>query len=151
MGHVVYLLADRASNRRYRGYTVNLQRRLRQHRREIKGGAKATRNFGDAQVLVHITGFPTSHLGLSFEWHAMRRFRLKIYRTMLRIKGDIRLSKYLAPLALPKFRDLPLVVHLSPAVAHHASSIAKFYQVRTAAAEDLPAQQPPECATAVPK
>ena len=41
--YFVYILSEIGGNRTYIGYTVNLQRRLRQHNGEIVGGAKATR------------------------------------------------------------------------------------------------------------
>ena len=57
----------RSDNRTYVGVTNNLQRRLRQHNGEIKGGAKATR--GRAWTLVcTVHGFPTVTAVLQFEW-----------------------------------------------------------------------------------
>lgn len=41
----VYLLKNTNNNRTYVGITNNLERRIRQHNGEIKGGAKYTRNF----------------------------------------------------------------------------------------------------------
>jgi len=56
----------------YIGATVDLDHRLRQHNKEIKGGAYAT----SAQVaqglqwkrVCHVRGFPTWQAALQFEW-----------------------------------------------------------------------------------
>jgi structure-specific endonuclease subunit SLX1 len=56
----------------YIGATVDLDHRLRQHNKEIKGGAHAT----SAQVaqglqwkrVCHVRGFPTWQAALQFEW-----------------------------------------------------------------------------------
>ena len=45
MNYNVYLLKNTNNNRTYLGITNNLERRLRQHNNEIKGGAKYTHNF----------------------------------------------------------------------------------------------------------
>ena len=68
----VYLLESSSKNATYVGATVNLERRLRQHNKEISGGAHAT----GAKVArgetwrraCHITGFPTWQAALQFEW-----------------------------------------------------------------------------------
>ena len=61
----VYLL--QSNKKTYIGATVNLQRRLRQHNREIKGGAKYTSK--DTWVRVcYVSGFPTWKDTLQFEW-----------------------------------------------------------------------------------
>ena len=68
----VYILATEDDSATYVGATVDPDRRLRQHNKEIKGGAKAT----SARVatghqwrrLCRVTGFPDNHAALSFEW-----------------------------------------------------------------------------------
>lgn len=71
MSFFVYLLLS-SDNSTYVGATVDLDRRLRQHNKEIKGGAFAT----GAKVLkgenwirvAHIEGFPDWQSALQFEW-----------------------------------------------------------------------------------
>lgn len=52
----------------YIGSTVNLDRRLRQHNKEITGGAKYTGRFTGWKRLCYVTGFPDERSCLQFEW-----------------------------------------------------------------------------------
>ena len=67
----VYLLATE-EGQTYVGATVDLDHRLRQHNKEIKGGAVATSskvNKGETWTRVcHVEGFPTWNAALQFEW-----------------------------------------------------------------------------------
>jgi predicted GIY-YIG superfamily endonuclease len=58
---------EKYKNHSYYGFTTNPVRRLKQHNREIKGGAKAT-NKGKWEFAMLITGFKTSNNALSCEW-----------------------------------------------------------------------------------
>lgn len=69
MSHSCYLLQSTTCPRTYFGYTTNIQRRLRQHNGEIKGGAKKTQQGRPWTLVAHITGFPNQHEALSFEWY----------------------------------------------------------------------------------
>jgi predicted GIY-YIG superfamily endonuclease len=51
----------------YVGFTVNLDRRLRQHNQELSGGARATHGKSWKRIL-SVTGFPTQQAALQFEW-----------------------------------------------------------------------------------
>jgi structure-specific endonuclease subunit SLX1 len=67
----VYLLVS-TSGATYVGATIDLDHRLRQHNKEIKGGAQAT----SAKVVrgetwrrhCYVSGFPTWQSALQFEW-----------------------------------------------------------------------------------
>jgi len=67
----VYLLQSSAGQT-YVGATVDLDRRLRQHNKEIKGGAYATGTQvakGEVwQRACHVSGFPSWQAALQFEW-----------------------------------------------------------------------------------
>ena len=67
----VYLLQSTNGNT-YVGATVDLDHRLRQHNKEIKGGAHATGikvEQGETWTRVaHIAGFPDWQSALQFEW-----------------------------------------------------------------------------------
>jgi structure-specific endonuclease subunit SLX1 len=72
MSYVYLLLATPLRDATYVGATVDLDRRLRQHNKEIKGGAHAT----GAKVAkgnewiraAHVAGFPDWQAALQFEW-----------------------------------------------------------------------------------
>lgn len=67
----VYLLLSTNGNT-YVGATTDLERRLRQHNKELKGGARATGikvSRGEKWTRVcHVSGFPDWQAALQFEW-----------------------------------------------------------------------------------
>jgi len=67
----VYLLQS-TDNSTYIGATVNLNRRLRQHNKELVGGAVATsKKVKRGQTwkrICYVAGFPTWTAALQFEW-----------------------------------------------------------------------------------
>ena len=67
----VYLL-ESTRGTTYVGATVNLNRRLRQHNKELKGGAKLTGRAvakgAKWRRVCYATGFPTWQAALQFEW-----------------------------------------------------------------------------------
>jgi structure-specific endonuclease subunit SLX1 len=71
MSFFVYLLLS-SDNATYVGATVDIDRRLRQHNKEIKGGAFATGSKvekGETWIRVcHVEGFPSWPAALQFEW-----------------------------------------------------------------------------------
>ena len=80
----VYLLLSTNGNT-YVGATVDLNRRLRQHNKEIKGGAHGTGlkvAQGETWVrAAHVSGFPEWSAALQFEWcwkHLSRKYPLKM-------------------------------------------------------------------------
>ena len=72
MSYVYLLLATPLRDATYVGATVDLDRRLRQHNKEIKGGAHATGTKvakGDTWIrAAHVAGFPDWQAALQFEW-----------------------------------------------------------------------------------
>lgn len=63
----VYLLLNDANTRTYVGATVNPDRRLRQHNKEIVGGARATAGDHWTRICL-VSGFPDERAALQFEW-----------------------------------------------------------------------------------
>jgi len=79
----VYLLMS-SSGSTYIGATINLNRRLDQHNKLLKGGAKATGNRvenGEMWIrMVHVKNFPDWQSALQFEWR-WKQLSRKIYNT----------------------------------------------------------------------
>lgn len=72
----LYIIADSNSRKTYVGVTVNLERRLRQHNGEIKGGAKSTRGSNGWNLVCKVEGFRTQQEALQLEWrmhHPLKR------------------------------------------------------------------------------
>tara|TARA_B100000424_G_scaffold270810_1_gene271220 strand:- start:2135 stop:2512 length:378 start_codon:yes stop_codon:yes gene_type:complete len=70
MSYVYFIESTNGST--YIGATVNLEKRIRQHNKEIKGGAIATSNKvinGEVWSYVcYVENFPTYNEALKFEW-----------------------------------------------------------------------------------
>jgi structure-specific endonuclease subunit SLX1 len=84
MSFFVYLLVSTNGNT-YVGATVDLNRRLRQHNKEIKGGAHATGvKVAQGEIWVraaHVSGFPDWPAALQFEWRwkqLSRKYGVKV-------------------------------------------------------------------------
>ena len=81
MPSFVYLLLC-SDNSTYVGATVDLDHRLRQHNKEIKGGAFQTGSKvekGEAWIRAcHVEGFPDWQAALQFEWR-WKQLSRKIY------------------------------------------------------------------------
>ena len=89
----VYLLVSTNGNT-YVGATVDLNRRLRQHNKEIKGGAHAT-GIKVAQGetwtrAAYVSGFPDWQATLQFEWrwkHLSRKYPIQMIPLERRLKA----------------------------------------------------------------
>ena len=89
----VYLLVS-SDNATYVGATVDLNHRLRQHNKEIKGGAHATSsrvNKGHIWTRAcHVAGFPDWPAALQFEWrwkHLSRQMSPKLFPLERRMRA----------------------------------------------------------------
>jgi structure-specific endonuclease subunit SLX1 len=98
----VYLLVS-SKNATYVGATIDLNRRLRQHNKEIKGGAHATSirvSKGEIWTRAcHVAGFPDWQSALQFEWRWKQLSRklsiqmLPLERRMTALKELLNLEK----------------------------------------------------------
>ena len=103
MSYVYLLLATPFRDATYVGATVDLERRLRQHNKEIKGGAHATGikvAQGNTWIrAAHISGFPDWQAALQFEWRfkqITRKLPLKmkpLARRMMALKMLLALER----------------------------------------------------------
>lgn len=98
----VYLLIS-STGASYVGATVNLNRRLRQHNKEIKGGAHATSakvKKGEIwERVCHVRNFPDWQSALQFEWKWKQVSRKKsphllpLERRIIALKEILKMDK----------------------------------------------------------
>ena len=103
MSYFVYLLLA-SDNSTYLGATIDLDRRLRQHNKEIKGGAFITGNKvlkGEIWIRVaHVVGFPDWQSALQFEWR-WKQLSRKIDRSLKPLHRRMTALKQLLTLERP--------------------------------------------------
>ena len=120
MPFFVYLLLC-SDNSTYIGATIDLERRLRQHNKEIKGGAFATEaKVSNGQIWVrvaHVANFPDWQSALQFEWRwkqLSRRISLSVnplHRRMIALKQLLKLERPTSKAkAYTEWSELPKVV-----------------------------------------
>lgn len=96
--YFVYLLKEIEGNRTYVGFTSDLQRRLKQHNGELKGGAKSTR--GRIWEIHGYIEVEDMREGLQLEWRIKHPYGKK------KICGiDNRINAINYVLGLDKFND----------------------------------------------
>lgn len=126
----VYLLVS-SSGATYVGATVDLDRRLRQHNKEITGGAHATGvKVAQGEIWVraaHVSGFPDWQATLQFEWrwkHISRKYPAKMYPLERRLKA----LKELLSLERPTSKAKAYSEWPSPPEVHcETDEATKFY------------------------
>jgi structure-specific endonuclease subunit SLX1 len=105
----VYLLVS-TSGATYVGATVDLDRRLRQHNKEIKGGAHATGikvSQGETWIrAAYISGFPDWQAALQFEWR-LKQLSRKLPQKMLPLERRLRALKQLIELPQSTTKAIP--------------------------------------------
>ena len=128
----VYLLVSTSGNT-YVGATVDLNRRLRQHNKEIKGGAHATGikvAQGETWIrAAHVSGFPDWNAALQFEWrwkHLSRKLAINIKPLERRIMA----LKNLLELPQSTSKAQPFSEWPTPPEVHMETDEAKIYYDR---------------------
>ena len=128
----VYLLVSTNGNT-YVGATVDLERRLRQHNKEIKGGAHAT----SIQVLkgeiwtraAHVSGFPDWQAALQFEWR-WKQLSRKLPLKMNPLERRLKALKELLALERPTSKAISYKEWPSPPEVHLETEEAeKLYNI----------------------
>jgi predicted GIY-YIG superfamily endonuclease len=124
----VYLLVS-TSGSTYVGATIDLTRRLRQHNKEIKGGARATGiKVAQGEIwtrAAHVSGFPDWQATLQFEWrwkHLSRKYPLKMDPLERRMSA----LKDLLALERPTSKAKPYAEWLTPPEVHCEIDEAKI-------------------------
>ena len=113
MNYYVYLLKNTHNNRTYLGITNNLERRLRQHNDEIKGGAKYTISKGPGwKHICLVCGFRNKIEALQFEWavkHAPPRNKGGIKCRIKKLYDTFRKERWTSK--SPLSQDVPLELY----------------------------------------
>lgn len=127
----VYLLecTDKAT---YVGATVDPNRRLRQHNKEITGGAHLTGSKvmkGEAwERICYVEGFPEWTEALKFEWR-WKQLSRKLPMKMLPVERRLRALKMLLALERSTTKAVAFSEWASPPVIHWDNTEAKrFYE-----------------------
>ena len=130
MSFFVYLLVSTNGNT-YVGATVDLNRRLRQHNKEIKGGAHATGvkvAQGETWTrAAHVSGCPDWPAALQFEWrwkHLSRKYGVKINPLEKRMNA----LKDLLALERPTSKAIAYSEWPAPPVVHLEIDESKSYE-----------------------
>ena len=129
MSSFVYLLIS-TNNSTYVGATVDIHRRLRQHNKEIKGGAHATGvkvEQGETwSRACYISGFPDWPSALQFEWR-WKQLSRKLSPKMFPLERRMKALQQLLALERPTTKAMPYSEWNSPPEVHIEMSIAKEY------------------------
>lgn len=112
----VYLLVS-SDNSTYIGATVDLNRRLRQHNKEIGGGAHATGiKVSRGQIwtrAAHVAGFPSWTAALQFEWR-WKQLSRKLSPRLFPLERRMIALKQLLSLEKPTTKSVPYIEWSSP-------------------------------------
>ena len=116
MPFFVYLL-ESTSNATYIGATVDLDRRLRQHNKEIKGGAHATSiKVGKGESWTrrcYVKNFPDWKAALQFEW-AWKFYSRKLSKSLFPMDRRTQALNTLLSLDKPTSKSIPYVEWENP-------------------------------------
>lgn len=126
----VYLLVSTKGNT-YVGATVDLDRRLRQHNKELKGGAHATSmkvEKGETWTRAcHVAGFPDWPSALQFEWR-WKQLSRKLPLKMVPLERRMTALKQLLALTQTTSKAIPYSEWPSPPLVNIEMDEAKeFY------------------------
>jgi structure-specific endonuclease subunit SLX1 len=117
----VYLLVS-SDGATYVGATVDLDHRLRQHNKEIKGGAHATSIKVDAGEIWtragHVSGFPDWRSALQFEWRWKQLSRKYQSKKIPPLEKRMIALKELLAMEKPTILAIPYTEWVSPPEIH---------------------------------
>jgi structure-specific endonuclease subunit SLX1 len=116
----VYLLLS-SDNSTYVGATVDLERRLKQHNKELKGGAHATGvkvEQGNIWIRAcHVSGFPDWKSALQFEWR-WKQLSRKLPNKMFPLERRMTALKELLSLERATLKATPYAEWETPPCVH---------------------------------
>ena len=117
--YTVYLIKSETKNRTYVGMTKNMEKRIRQHNGEIKGGAKYTQYGRPWIVILQVRGFPDKSSALQCEWknhHPPKNLKYnkiqgRLYHRLKVMKNILSLDKFTKNAPLTYTLDLIPIFH----------------------------------------
>ena len=125
----VYLLIS-TDNATYVGATVDLDRRLRQHNKELVGGAHATsakvKNGNIWKRACHVSGFPDWKSALQFEWR-WKQLTRKLPSNMFPLERRMIALKELLSLERATTKAVPYAEWSTPINVHMECEEATKY------------------------
>jgi structure-specific endonuclease subunit SLX1 len=131
MSYYVYLLIS-SSGSSYVGATVDLNKRLRQHNKEIKGGAHATsikvENGETWTRAAHVSNFPSWQAALQFEWR-WKQLSRKISPKLLPLERRLNALKELLSLERPTSKAIAYSEWETPPKVNIETDDAKKYYI----------------------
>ena len=131
----VYLLVS-TDNATYVGATVDLDRRLRQHNKELVGGAHATstkvKNGNTWTRACHVSGFPDWKSALQFEWR-WKQLTRKLPSNMFPLERRMIALKELLSLERATTKAVPYAEWSTPINVHlECEEATKYFSVKPA-------------------
>ena len=121
----VYLLLS-TNNNTYVGATIDVNRRLRQHNSEIKGGAKATTSRvskGETwRRVCYVSGFTDWSSALQFEWR-WKQISRKIQKTKKPLEKRMEALNQLLSLEKSTTKAIPFSNWINPPLIHFEEPI----------------------------
>lgn len=111
MNHFVYILKEVEGKRTYVGYTINLERRLKQHNGELSGGAKYTKGR-KWEFAAYLSGFPDKIIALQCEWKIKHSHKKSGMEGRIEALQNIFLLDKLTSNSVILNKDLHLEIHI---------------------------------------
>lgn len=135
--YFVYLLLC-SDNSTYIGATVDLEKRLRQHNQEIKGGARMTgakvKKGESWNRVMYVSGFPNWQSALQFEWRWKQISRMRRINNITPIQNRICALSNLFNLDKPTTNSLYFsewenqpTIHIESNNDHYAHYLMSLY------------------------
>lgn len=85
--YVIRSIHEDKNDLTYVGFTVNMDRRIRQHNREIKGGAWKTLKWYPWKIVLVVYGFESHVSALQFEWAVQNSWKSRFLPQKYTYKG----------------------------------------------------------------
>lgn len=70
----VYFLSD-CNRKSYIGFSTDVQRRVKEHKKKLKRSAKYTKKFSQCRLEAYISGVSSKRSALSLEWYCKRKWK----------------------------------------------------------------------------